>query len=160
LFATSHASLSYQPDRRRVIGGLHEKISLYASLRFFTSLKMTIHSPPVFDHLRLASEWRSFVHRQMEKSYTPTPTEGLPLVLLKYGDNRINIFKSYSSPAKKLRPASEGRCRYATGKIGYAAIGRTHRSAPTVHAVGFADTACRAPTVDDKTNHSARCGAE
>ena len=34
--------------------------------RFFTLFKMTIHSPPVFDHLRLASEWRSFAHRQME----------------------------------------------------------------------------------------------
>ena len=76
-------------------------------LRYFVTLKMTIHSPPVFDHLHLASE---------------------------------------------------GRCRYATGKIGYAAIGRTHRSAPTVHAVGFADTACRVPTVDDKRNHSALWG--
>ena len=95
-----------------------------------------------------------------QKNHTLSPNRGLASRPHRIWGQYNKHFQIIPHLPKKLRPASEGRCRYATGKIGYAAIGRTHRSAPTVHAVGFADTACSVPTVDDKTNHSARCGAE
>ena len=121
--------------------------------RFFTSLKMIIHSPPVFDHLRLASEWRSFAHRQMgnrkilhfTQNDNPLPFRSCDHLRLasewrnfvhRQMENRKTLhshphrrlasrppkiwgqykkrFQILFLTCKKLRPASEGRCRKAT----------------------------------------------